>query len=299
MENKQRNPFASRDRKPKITAKHPKRQEKPRPNKKHEPSVKRSTDEAVSGAGERIQKVLSRGGLGSRREIERWIDEGRLKINGVLAAHGAHLKAGDYLQLNERVVHWDKFAQQATRVLIYHKPTGEIVTRHDPQGRPTVFAQMPKLETARWISVGRLDVNTSGLLLLTNNGDLANKLMHPSTEVEREYAVRILGEVSDEKLELLKKGVPLEDGEAKFDQIYFMGGEGVNKWYHVVVSEGRNRLVRRLWEAQNVVVSRLIRVRYGPIVLPEKLRTQKFYELTAKELELLFEFAGLPAEKIN
>jgi 23S rRNA pseudouridine2605 synthase len=298
VENKQRNPFASRDRKPKITAKHPKRQEKLRPNKKHEPSVKRSADEAVSGAGERIQKVLSRGGLGSRREIERWIDEGRLKINGVLAAHGAHLKAGDYLQLNEHVVHWDKFAQQATRVLIYHKPTGEIVTRHDPQGRPTVFAQMPKLETARWISVGRLDVNTSGLLLLTNNGDLANKLMHPSTEVEREYAVRILGEVSDEKLELLKKGVPLEDGEAKFDQIYFMGGEGVNKWYHVVVSEGRNRLVRRLWEAQNVVVSRLIRVRYGPIVLPEKLRTQKHYELTAKELELLFEFAGLPAEKI-
>ncbi len=299
MENKQRNPFASRDRKPKITAKHPKRQEKPRLNKKHESSTKRVTDEVVSGTGERIQKVLSRGGLGSRREIERWIDEGRLKINGVLAMHGAHLKAGDYLQLNERVVHWDKFAQQATRVLIYHKPTGEIVTRHDPQGRPTVFAQMPKLDTARWISVGRLDVNTSGLLLLTNNGDLANKLMHPSTEVEREYAVRILGEVSDEKLELLKKGVPLEDGEAKFDQIYFMGGEGVNKWYHVVVSEGRNRLVRRLWEAQNVVVSRLIRVRYGPIVLPEKLRTQKHYELTAKELELLFEFAGLPAEKIN
>jgi 23S rRNA pseudouridine2605 synthase len=298
VENKQRNPFASRDRKPKITAKHPKRQEKPRPNKKHESSTKRVTDEVFSGAGERIQKVLSRGGLGSRREIERWIDEGRLKINGVLAAHGAHLKTGDYLQLNERVVHWDKFAQQATRVLIYHKPTGEIVTRHDPQGRPTVFSQMPKLETARWISVGRLDVNTSGLLLLTNNGDLANKLMHPSTEVEREYAVRILGEVSDEKLELLKKGVPLEDGEAKFDQIYFMGGEGVNKWYHVVVSEGRNRLVRRLWEAQNVVVSRLIRVRYGPIVLPEKLRTQKHYELTAKELELLFEFAGLPAEKI-
>ncbi len=298
MENKQRNPFASRDRKPKITAKHPKRQEKSRSNKKSEPSVKRATHEAVLGDGERIQKVLSRGGLGSRREIERWIDEGRLKINGVLATHGAHLKAGDYLQLNERVVHWDKFAQQATRVLIYHKPTGEIVTRHDPQGRPTVFAQMPKLDTARWISVGRLDVNTSGLLLLTNNGELANKLMHPSTEVEREYAVRILGEVSDEKLELLKKGVPLEDGEAKFDQIYFIGGEGVNKWYHVVVSEGRNRLVRRLWEAQNVVVSRLIRVRYGPIVLPEKLRTQKHYELTAKELELLFEFAGLPAEKI-
>ncbi|HCT99678.1 MAG TPA: 23S rRNA pseudouridylate synthase B [Methylococcaceae bacterium] len=255
--------------------------------------------EQVSSAGERVQKVLSRGGLGSRREIERWIDEGRLKINRVLVVHGAHLKAGDYLQLNERVVHWEKFTRQPTRVLIYHKPTGEIVTRHDPQGRPTVFSQMPKLEAARWISVGRLDVNTSGLLLLTNNGELANKLMHPSTQVEREYAVRILGDVSEEKLELLKQGVLLEDGQAKFDQIYFMGGEGVNKWYHVVVSEGRNRLVRRLWEAQNVVVSRLIRVRYGPIVLPEKLRTQKYYELTEKELELLFEFAELPAEKIS
>ena len=243
--------------------------------------------------GERIQKVLARGGIGSRREIERWIAEGRLKLNGVAVKLGDRLKIGDHLQLNERVVHWEKFAIQPTRVLIYHKPTGEVVTRRDPEGRPLVFSQLPDLITARWISVGRLDINTSGLLLVTNNGELANRLMHPSTEVEREYAVRILGDVSDATLEKLKQGVELEDGKAKFDAIRFFGGEGANKWYHVIVSEGRNRLVRRLWESQEVVVSRLMRVRYGPVVLPERLKARTFYELTDKELDLLFEFAGL------
>ncbi|MGB4498191.1 MAG: pseudouridine synthase [Methylococcaceae bacterium] len=272
------------------------RRENLRDTKKRQPVEQRLVNIEVSKDGERIQKVLARGGLASRREIERWITEGRLKINGVLVTQGAHLKAGDYLQLNDRVVNWEKFERQPTRVLIYHKPTGEIVSRNDPQGRPTIFANLPKLDTSRWISVGRLDVNTSGLLLVTNNGELANKLMHPSTEVEREYAVRILGEVPDDKIELLKQGVQLEDGLAKFDQIYFMGGEGANKWYHVVVSEGRNRLVRRLWEAQNVVVSRLMRVRYGPVVLSDGLRTGKCYELDKKELDLLFEFAGLEIE---
>ena len=256
-------------------------------------SVKAKLNVNNMGAGERIQKVLARGGVGSRREIERWIDEGRLKINGDIVKLGDRLKVGDYLQLNDRVMHWEKFAIQPTRVLLYHKPTGEVVTRRDPQGRPVVFSQLPVLETARWISVGRLDINTSGLLLVTNNGELANKLMHPSTQVEREYAVRILGNVSDETLEKLKKGVELEDGVAKFDAIRFFGGEGANKWYHVIVSEGRNRLVRRLWEAQEVIVSRLIRVRYGPVVLPERLKTGAFYELTDKELDLLFDFAGL------
>lgn len=274
------------------------RRENLRDAKKKASTEKRLVDVDVEASkdGERIQKVLARGGLASRREIERWIGEGRLKINGNIVTQGTHLKAGDYLQLNDRVVNWEKFDRQPTRVLIYHKPTGEIVSRNDPQGRPTIFANLPKLDTSRWISVGRLDVNTSGLLLVTNNGELANKLMHPSTEVEREYAVRILGEVPDEKIELLKQGVALEDGVAKFDQIYFMGGEGANKWYHVVVSEGRNRLVRRLWEAQNVVVSRLMRVRYGPVVLSDGLRTGKCYELDKKELDLLFEFAGLPVE---
>lgn len=247
--------------------------------------------------GERIQKVLARGGVGSRREIERWIDEGRLKINGKPVNLGDRLKAGDYLQVNDRVVHWEKFVEQPTRVLLYHKPTGEVVTRRDPEGRPVVFTQLPKLDVSRWIAVGRLDINTSGLLLVTNNGELANQLMHPSTQVEREYAVRILGDVSDATLARLKQGVELEDGLAKFDDIKFFGGEGANKWYNVVVTEGRNRLVRRLWESQNVTVSRLMRVRYGPVVLPERLKNHSFYELTDKELELLFEFAGMAPEK--
>lgn len=246
--------------------------------------------------GERIQKVLARGGVGSRREIERWIEEGRVKLNGVEATPGTRLKPGDFLQINGRVVRWEKFAQQPTRVLLYHKPTGEVVTRRDPEGRPVIFAKMPKLDVGRWIAVGRLDINTSGLLLVTNNGELANRLMHPSTAVEREYAVRILGEVSDATMEKLKQGVELDDGKAKFDDIQFAGGEGANKWYHVIVTEGRNRLVRRLWESQEVTVSRLIRLRYGPVVLPERLKTQAFYELNDKELDLLFDFAGMPKE---
>ncbi len=254
-------------------------------------------DANQSAEGERIQKVLARGGVGSRREIERWIDEGRLKINGKPVGLGDRLKEGDHLQVNDRVVHWEKFVEQPTRVLLYHKPVGEVVTRRDPEGRPVVFTQLPKLAVSRWIAVGRLDINTSGLLLVTNNGELANRLMHPSTQVEREYAVRILGEVSEATLAKLKQGVELEDGKAKFDDIRFFGGEGANKWYNVIVAEGRNRLVRRLWESQEVVVSRLMRVRYGPVVLPERLKARTFYELTDKELDLLFEFAGMAGEK--
>lgn len=244
--------------------------------------------------GERVQKVLAQGGMGSRREIERWINEDRLRINSNPVTLGTRLKPGDHLQINGRVVHWEKFAGQPTRVLIYHKPTGEVVTRNDPDGRPVVFSNLPKLTTGRWINVGRLDINTSGLLLLTNNGELANRLMHPSSEVEREYAVRILGDVSDETLAKLKQGVELEDGKARFDEIHFGGGEGANKWYYVMVKEGRNRLVRRLWESQDIVVSRLMRVRYGPIVLPDGLRSKSHYELSGEELTLLFEFAGMP-----
>jgi len=256
---------------------------------------KAETEDAAGG--ERIQKILARGGVGSRREIERWIAEGRLTLNGHRVQLGDRLKEGDRLLLNDRIINWEKFALQPTRVLLYHKPTGEVVTRRDPEGRPVIFAQLPKLETARWIAVGRLDINTSGLLLVTNNGELANRLMHPSSQVEREYAVRILGDVSDTTLALLKQGVELEDGKAKFDEIRFFGGEGANKWYHVIVSEGRNRLVRRLWESQGVTVSRLMRVRYGPVVLPERLKAQSHYEINDKELELLFEFAGMTPEK--
>ncbi len=274
-------------------------QKPPKPSAKPPVATPAATgvDTSASELGERIQKILARGGVGSRREIERWIAEGKVKINGITVTAGTRLKTGDYLQINERVVHWEKFAEQPTRVLLYHKPTGEVVTRRDPENRPIVFTRLPELATARWIAVGRLDINTSGLLLITNNGELANRLMHPSTQVEREYAVRILGNVADATLEKLKQGVMLEDGKAQFDEIHFAGGDGANKWYNVIVSEGRNRLVRRLWEAQDVVVSRLIRVRYGPVVLPEKLRAGAFYELTAKELDLLFDFAGMAAEK--
>ncbi len=246
---------------------------------------------------ERIQKVLARGGLASRREIERWIDEGRLSVNGVKVTPGLHLKSGDQVQLNGRPINWEKYTEQPTRVIVYNKPTGEVVTRRDPQGRPVVFSRLPKLDIGRWISVGRLDINTSGLLLLTNNGELANRLMHPSAEVDREYAVRILGNVSDEMIAQLKAGVELEDGKAHFDDIRFFSGEGANKWFHVVVKEGRNRLVRRLWESQNVTVSRLMRVRYGPAVLPGNIRAHDYYELNNKELAILLEFVGLKSEK--
>ncbi len=257
----------------------------------------RKTEENAAVTGERIQKVLARGGLGSRREVERWIEEGRLTVNGSKVTPGLRLVSGDQLQINGRVVNWEKYAEQTTRVLVYNKPTGEIVTRRDPQGRPVVFAKLPKLNVGRWIAVGRLDINTSGLLLLTNNGELANRLMHPSTELDREYAVRILGEVPDEMIELLKAGVELEDGMAHFDDIQFFSGEGANKWFHVVVKEGRNRLVRRLWESQGVTVSRLMRVRYGPAVLPTNVRAQQSYELNNKELDILMEFVGMQAEK--
>jgi 23S rRNA pseudouridine2605 synthase len=276
----------------------------PRPAQATQPKVpcsesnENKTAAPFAEDGERIQKVLARGGIGSRREIERWISEGRVKVNSTTVGQGVRLKTGDHLQVNDRVVNWEKFVQQPTRVLIYHKPVGEVVTRNDPQNRPVIFSKLPPLLAARWIAVGRLDINTSGLLLVSNNGELANRLMHPSSEVEREYAVRVLGNIADTTLERMKQGVELEDGVAKFNEIHFSGGEGANKWYYVTVSEGRNRLVRRLWESQNIVVSRLIRVRYGPIVLPEGLKQGACYELTAQELALLFEFAGLPPEPV-
>ena len=258
---------------------------------------KSSNETTPEKSGERIQKVLARGGLASRREIERWIGEGRLSINGVKVILGQSLKEGDVLHVNGRIVNWEKFAEQPTRVLVYHKPTGEVVTRRDPEGRPVIFTQLPKMEVGRWISVGRLDINTSGLILVTNNGELANRLMHPSREIEREYAVRILGTVDDDMMERLKSGVELEDGDAHFDDVRFFAGEGANKWYHVVVKEGRNRLVRRLWESQEVTVSRLMRVRYGPAILPESVRGGSHYELDAKELDILMAFVGMEAEK--
>ncbi|MGR9107877.1 MAG: 23S rRNA pseudouridine(2605) synthase RluB [Gammaproteobacteria bacterium] len=249
----------------------------------------RGPSETLGDPGERIQKVLAQLGLGSRRQIEKWIAEGRIKVNGKIAQLGDRLSASDEIVFNGRPIDLWKRAAQPTRILIYYKPVGEVVTRRDPQARPVVFTQLPKLKTGRWIAVGRLDINTQGLLLLTNNGELANRLMHPSRRIDREYAVRVFGEVSAAVLERLCQGILLDDGQAAFDAIQSAGGEGANHWYKVVLSEGRNRIVRRLWESQGIQVSRLIRVRYGPVVLPVKLKPRTFYELNDQERAALME----------
>jgi 23S rRNA pseudouridine2605 synthase len=283
----------------KPTARKPKPKSAPTTSKTEEVAVAPTTVQSAKATpqqGERIQKVLARGGIGSRREIEGWITEGRIKLNGKTAHLGDCLKPGDHIHVNGRPIVWEKYAEQPTRVLVYHKPVGEVVSRKDPQNRPTVFTRLPKLQVGRWINVGRLDINTSGLLLFTNNGELANRLMHPSSVIDREYAVRVLGDVKDEVIERLKAGIELEDGPAKFNDVQFYGGEGANKWYHVTVSEGRNRMVRRLWEAVEITVSRLMRIRYGPIILPEGVKVQSHYEMTPKELDKLLEFVDLPKQ---
>lgn len=236
---------------------------------------------------EKIQKVLANAGLGSRREIENWLRDGRISVNGESAKLGDRITLTAQVRVDGREIQLIKSKEQKRRVLLYHKPEGEICSRSDPEGRPTIFEHLPLLRNGRWILVGRLDFNTSGLLLLTNDGELANHLMHPSSEIEREYAVRIRGEVTPAMLKTLKKGVELDDGLAHFEQIIDAGGEGSNHWYHVLVKEGRNRLVRRLWETQGVTISRLIRVRFGAISLPRGLRKGKWQELTLEEIDML------------
>lgn len=242
---------------------------------------------------ERLQKLLARTGLGSRREIERWITEGRVTLNRTVATLGDQAGAGDIVCVDGRTIHFDA-EPVAPRVIAYHKPDGELTTRRDPEGRPTVFEHLPKPGgKTRWVSVGRLDINTSGLLLLTTDGELAHRLMHPSTEVEREYAVRVLGTPSPEVLKALAVGVELEDGPARFEQVTSAGGEGINRWYHVTLREGRNREVRRLWEAVGVTVSRLMRIRYGPVELGRGLKRGHWRELESVELRTLYQAAGL------
>ena len=208
---------------------------------------------------ERIQKLLARAGVGSRRQIEVWIKEGRIRINGRPAALGDRIALTDKVRLDGREISLAKSLPAARRVLAYYKPAGEVCTRRDPEGRRTVFDRLPRIKRGRWINIGRLDINTQGLLLFTNDGELANRFMHPSHEIEREYAVRVLGKVGQEQIGNLTKGVKLEDGPARFSSVTDAGGEGSNHWYHVVIMEGRNREVRRLWEAVGVKVSRLIR----------------------------------------
>ncbi len=242
---------------------------------------------------EKLQKVLARFGLGPRRRMEEWIASGRVSVNGLVAKIGDRVSSTDRLAVDGEPLRVPGWVRPRLRVLRYHKAVGELTTRQDPQGRPTVFDRLPRLRGSRWIAVGRLDYNTEGLLLLTNDGDLANALMHPRAEVEREYAVRVLGEVNDEQRQQLLTGVELDDGSAHFLSLQEAGGEGANRWYHVTLAEGRNREVRRLFEALGLTVSRLLRVRYGIIGMPRHLKVGYFEDLPEEELAALLETVGM------
>ncbi len=269
---------------------------KPLPMRK--PKPQNPTIRTATVAGEKLQKILARAGQGSRREIERMIEEGRVSVDGKIATLGDRVTvhSGLKIRIDGRLINLTAVQKDICRVLMYYKPEGELCTRHDPEGRATVFDRLPRLAGARWIAVGRLDINTSGLLLFTTDGELANRLMHPSQEVEREYSVRVFGEVDDQMLFRLKKGVQLEDGPANFKQIKAVGGTGLNQWFDVTLMEGRNREVRRLWESQGIQVSRLIRIRYGNIELMKGLPRGGWQELDLEKVNYLRKLVGLPLE---
>lgn len=251
-------------------------------------------DQPIGPAGEKLQKVLARIGVGSRRDVEAWISHGRIKVNGKDATLGQRVDMHDAITIDGKVIKREEAAESVRRVIMYNKPDGEICTRVDPEGRPTVFDKLPRPKEGRWINIGRLDINTTGLLMFTTDGELANRLMHPSYEMDREYAVRVRGEVDDEMIERLKAGVVLEDGPARFTDIQQApGGEGFNHWYHCVVMEGRNREVRRLWESQGLVVSRLKRVRFGPVFLNSDLPMGRWREMSQYEVDVLSAEVGL------
>ncbi len=239
----------------------------------------------------KLHKVLAQAGLGSRLEMEQLIMEGRISVNNEPAHIGQRIQFGDSIKVNGKPIRV-RIAPPPPRVIAYHKPTGEVVTHDDPQNRPTVFRKLPRLQQGKWQSVGRLDLNTEGLLLFTNSGELANKLMHPRFGLEREYAVRILGTLSNENKQRLLDGIELDDGRAQFGTVEEGGGEGANNWYRVTISEGRNREVRRLFEALGHAVSRLIRIRYGAMMLPRGLKRGAFMELDERDIRSLMQAAG-------
>jgi 23S rRNA pseudouridine2605 synthase len=245
---------------------------------------------------EKLQKVLARAGKGSRREMETFISAGRISVDGKTAFLGDRIEGSEQIRLDGHIVKLKPKEDDLCRVIMYNKPEGEMCTRKDPEGRPTVFDRLPPLENSRWVAVGRLDINTSGMLLFTTDGELANRLMHPSQKVEREYAVRVFGDVNEAMLQTLRAGVKLEDGPAKFQKITYKGGEGRNHWFHVVLSEGRNREVRRLWESQEVQVSRLIRVRYGDMEMKRQLPNGGWTELALPEVNYYRKLVNLPVE---
>jgi 23S rRNA pseudouridine2605 synthase len=247
--------------------------------------------------GEKLHKVLAQAGFGSRRAMEERIRAGEVTVNGKVATIGDRVTPEDRIKVGDRLLRPQQ-ARQLPRVLLYHKPEGEIVSNDDPQGRPTVFARLPPARGAKWLAIGRLDFNTSGLLIFTTSGDLANRLMHPRFEVDREYAVRVLGTVHPAALDALRQGVRLEDGVAQFEHIEEEGGEGANRWFRVLLREGRNRIVRRLFESQNLTVSRLMRVRFGIVALPPQLKRGQFIEMAPADVEQLLAWTAAPAQPI-
>lgn len=248
-------------------------------------TVGRNGKPLLESKPERLQKVLAQAGIGSRREMEEWIAAGRISVNGVTAQLGQSVVPTDKVKIGGRLVNLRFTTTKTPRIVMYHKPEGEIVSRDDPEGRPSVFTALPRIRGGRWIAVGRLDFNTSGLLLFTTSGELANKLTHPSSELVRDYAVRVLGELTLEAQKQLLEGIELEDGPANFASLEDAGGEGANHWYRVTLYEGRNREVRRMFEAVGCTVSRLIRVRYGPFNLPPQLKRGRVHELSEPEVK--------------
>ena len=240
---------------------------------------------------EKLQKVLARAGVASRRECEKLIAANRVSVDGNKVTLGTRVTGEEKIRVDGHLLTTNQ--EIKTKVIVYNKPEGEICSRNDTEDRETVFEKLPNLRNGRWISIGRLDINTSGLLLFTNDGELAHRLMHPSYEIERFYAVRVKGKVTPKMLETLKEGVQLEDGNASFDTITDEGGEGLNHWYHVSLKEGRNREVRRLWESQNVTVSRLMRIQFSNIHLPRDLRRGKWEYLDKADIKALMETVKL------
>ena len=246
----------------------------------------------ADGATHKLQKILAQAGLGSRRSMEELIKSGSVTVNGKPATIGARVGATDTVRVGKRVIRATPEGRRV-RVLLYHKPEGEIVSRSDPQRRASVFDRLPGIRGGKWLAVGRLDFNTCGLLIFTTSGELVNRLSHPRFEVEREYAVRIVGQLSEEQLRQLTDGVALADGDAHFEAIEDSGGEGTNHWYRVVVREGRNRIVRRMFEAIGFVVSRLMRVRYGVVALPPRVKRQQWLELSPPMVQEILDWCGM------